>query len=248
MIGVARPAVGQAGRRFFDPAFQFQLAGALDIVRRALRRAKRPYVAFSGGKDSLVVAGLVLLVEPAIILHWSDDELEYPETVTLMTDLQDIMGDQLLISRGWATHAGWFRPWRDEPFWRDPLPGTLTAGMDSDDWMAGRGHDLTLLGTRGGESNKRGEFLRAAGPTYRVRSGTGRRCCPLWDWTEDDVWCAIAGLGLPYNLAYDRLAEIGVDRERQRIGPLPLTPRWVLAAGWPEVLARLEARYGARWE
>ncbi len=57
----------------------------------------------------------------------------------------------------------------------------------------------------------------------------------------------IAGMGLPYNPVYDRLAEIGIERERQRVGPLPLTPGWILERGWPEMYRDLVARYGPRW-
>ena len=41
--------------------------------------------------------------------------------------------------------------------------------------------------------------------------------------------------------------EAGIDARRQRVGPLPLVPRATLEACWPELLPRLEARYGPRW-
>lgn len=240
--------IGEAERVAFQSArFQTKLFAALAIVDVAIRTANRPYVAVSGGKDSLVVMALALMVSPDIPLLWSDDELEYPETVSYMTMMRDLAGDQLRVTLGWAEHAGWFRPWRDKPFWRDPLPGTVRVNRDVDDWMGGQGYDLTLLGTRMSESSKRRDWLVSAGHTYRVKGGTGRRCCPIWDWSEDDVWLFIAGKRLPYNTAYDRLDAIGISRERQRIGPLPLSSRDILSEGWPDLLPRLEARYGKRW-
>lgn len=238
-------AVGQSHLLYGEPMFQAKMAVAQARIIKALKRSKRPYVAFSGGIDSEAVVILTLAVAPDVSVFWSDDELEYPETVDLMTALH---GDgQFVIARGYAEHAGWFRPWRDEPFWRDPLPGTLTAGMEADDFMASRGHDLTLLGTRADESRKRRQWFAANGGTYKVQTGTGRRCCPIHDWDKDLVWALIGASGIAYNRAYDRLTEIGIHRERQRIGPLPLTPRPILAEGWPELLDRLEARYQRRW-
>jgi len=46
---------------------------------------------------------------------------------------------------------------------------------------------------------------------------------------------------------YDRYREIGLPPERQRIASLPRSPRDTLARGWPELLDRLEARYGPHW-
>lgn len=239
---------------FRSDRFQHKLFTALAVVRTALDSARQPYIALSGGKDSLAVAALVEMVAgETVTMHWTDDELEYPETVAWMEWAKAQAGDRLIITLGRSEHAGWFVPWTDKPLWRDPLPGSQRKTSRADDWMAYRGYDLTLLGTRASESRKRQQWLRRVrveqgpGMVYPVSGGTGQRCCPIWDWTEDDVLALIAGWMLPYNTAYDRLHEIGISRERQRIGPLPLTPRRTLADGWPDLLERLEARYGRQW-
>lgn len=228
-------------------ALAMRVDEATAIIRKALARATRPYVAFSGGKDSTVAAALVLAVRPDAVLHWTDDELEYPETVDLMRAYQDAYGEQFVVSLGRSEHAGWFTPWTDAPSWRDPLPGSQRKEIPADDWMAERGFDLTFLGTRAVESVRRADWFAASGPLYRVTGGTGLRCCPLWDWSTADVWAYLDSPDISVNAAYLRLTEVGVSRERQRIGPLPLTPRDILARGWPDLLERLEARYGPRW-
>lgn len=231
-----------------QPQFVRKVSASVDVVRKALKRSKRPYVAFSGGKDSLCVLALVEAIRPDITIAWTDDELEYPETVEYQRSVQEQYGDQYVVTLGRSEHAGWFRPWTDQPYWRDPLPGSHRKTIPQDDWMAARGHDLTFTGVRAAESNARRMWLEDSGPLYRVNSGTGRRCCPLWDWTDDDVWALIAVEGLPVNPVYQRLTEIGVRRDHQRVGPLPLSPRAHLVDGWPEMLDRLEARYGRRWD
>lgn len=232
---------------FHSERVRGKIVAALAAVSHALARTRRPYVAFSGGKDSLVTLALVHRVNPDVPLIWSDDELEYPETVRYMAAMQELAGEQLRVTLGWAEHAGWFRSWQDRPYWREPLPGAIRAGRDSDEWAAREGYDLVCMGLRMDESQIRRGSLGARGPVYTVARGVRTRCCPLWDWSADDVWAVIAGWGLPYNPAYDILTDIGIARDKQRVGPLPLTPRRYLADGWPDLLERLEARYRRRW-
>lgn len=223
------------------------VADALTLVGHALNQARRPIVAVSGGKDSLATMALVLRLHPTCPLVWSDDELEYPETVAYMTLLRELAGDQLTVVCGHATHAGWFRAWSRSPAWRVPLPGSVTIPGLADDWLARQGYDCVFLGTRGSESRQRRAHFARRGLLYQVRRGVPWRCSPIAAWTEDDVWGLIARWRLPYNAAYDRLRACGIARERQRVGPLPLVPRAMLLAGWPDLLDRLEARYGIRW-
>lgn len=222
------------------------ISRSLDAIAEALRRSRRPYIAYSGGKDSLVMAHLVHMLAPDVPLVWSDDELEYPETVAHM-EARLRAGAPLVVLRSQpaSPHAGWFDPWADRPYWRPPWPGALRPTRSNREWMANRGYDLAIIGTRGEESAARGDHVTGRGLVYAA--STGLRCNPLGHWSADQVWMAIAGWELPVNVAYGRLRDIGVDRMRQRVGPLPLTPRWILAAGWPDMLARLEARYGRRW-
>ncbi len=227
-----------------------RVMAAIQRIQTALADSTQPYVAFSSGKDSMVVLALVERITGGVVAHWTDDELEYPETVAMM---EAMTGDLAFVTTlGRSEHAGWFTPWSDPPYWRDPLPGAIHKTMPADDYMASLGYDLTFTGVRAEESRKRRDWLRYAdmtwGASYPVRSGTGRRCTPIHDWTVDDVWAYIATHNLPVNPVYHRLSEIGVPPHRQRMGPLPLARRADLEAGWPDLLARLESRYGNRWE
>jgi 3'-phosphoadenosine 5'-phosphosulfate sulfotransferase (PAPS reductase)/FAD synthetase len=223
-----------------------RVADAQRVVAACLERSARPYVALSGGKDSLCVLAIAARLRPGIDAIWSDDELEYPPQPDYVPRAAGTLGAKLTILLGWAQHAGWFSPWRDQPYWREPVAGSLHIGQPVESWSGQQGWDAALLGLRGAESTQRRIALRSRGPTYQVADGQWR-CNPLASWTVDDVWALIAGWELPYSPAYDRLAAIGVPRDLQRIGPLPLSPGWVLHAGWPDVYQRLVARYGPRW-
>jgi 3'-phosphoadenosine 5'-phosphosulfate sulfotransferase (PAPS reductase)/FAD synthetase len=153
---------------------------------------------------------------------------------------------RLAIKTGTQVHAEWFRSWSEEPYWRDPLPGTIITRERAWQVRARLGYDGAVFGTRMGESPGRRVGLRRWGILHE-RPEQGWHVHPLAHWEIADVWAAIAAWELPYNPVYDVMAKIGVPRERQRVGPLPLSEGWVLRDGWPELWRRLNARYGRRW-
>lgn len=215
-------------------------------IAEALHVIPHPYLAFSGGKDSLVTLALVREQRPHIPVIWSDDELEYPEQPAYVAGLAALWGLNLTVTLGHARHGGWFDPWQQEPYWREPLPGALRVNENLETWAPRQGYGGTILGLRRQESAKRRTYMRARG-TLHDTVATGWRCNPIADWSVDDVWALIAGWDLPYNPVYDRLAAAGVPRPQQRVGPLPLTPGWILQAAYPQLLHDLVARYGPHW-
>lgn len=238
---------------FRSSQFQHKLVSALALIKHALSlRPNIPsYVAFSGGKDSLAVAALVQMAtgNDAMPLCWSDDELEYPEHVEYM--LQLAASEPLLITLGWAEHAGWFKPWLQEPYFREPITGAVRVDQPAEDWYASAGYELTFTGLRAEESSRRANHLYSVAVTRDVaglyRASTGWRCTPIWDWTADDVWALIAEWQLPYSPIYNTLSALGVPRKQQRVGPLPLARQAHLEEGWPDLYRRLTDRYGQRW-
>lgn len=233
-------------RHYRLPSFQAKLGRTRDLIAEALATMHDPYVAFSGGKDSLCVLALVREQYPHVRVNWSDDELEYPEQPGYITGLARDWDLNLTITLGYAQHAGWFRPWTDAPYWREPVPGTLRIDMDVAEWVITQGWDGVFLGLRKAENSMRRRYLDAMGRLHDTKR-LGWRCNPLAGWSTDDVWALIAGLDLPYNPAYDRMALVAIPRAEQRVGPLPLSPGWLLRAGWPRMHAALRERYGPRW-
>lgn len=225
------------------------------LMQRRIERAQRtiadgigsrPYVAFSGGKDSLVALAIAASVRPGIEVVWSDDELEHACQPDYIRSTCDALGVRLRIVAGYARHADWFTPWRSEPYWREPLPEMEHINALTEVWAAAEGYTDAILGLRRDESMKRRIALGRRGKVYLPKDGV-TRINPLSGWSTADVWALIAGWGLPVNPAYDRMTEVGVPREKQRVGPLPLSPGWILSLGWPEMYRQLTARYGNRW-
>lgn len=224
----------------------------LHIITEALRLASLPYIAFSGGKDSLVVSHLVSHVDGSVPMVYCDDELLYPEHVEYMDDTKKRFGDRLRIVQGGGLHRQWFRPWKSGvDWWRTPRPS-----MEALSWVSERnvssgelatrlGYDGVFLGLRRAESLRRADILALS--TGIDRLNRVWYINPIIDWSDDDVWTYIDDHGLVYCSVYDTLAEIGVGRHQARLGPLPLSEGEHLWKGWPDLYIALIRRYGLRW-
>lgn len=200
------------------------------------------YVAFSGGKDSLVVLHLALQVEPNIAVVFFDSGLEFPETHRYLEQLRDQFDLQLHVvpakpslldilqaSGGWDHRA----PDQAVP----NLHQTLILGPAAEAHAElGPGE---LWGVRAEESRGRAAMYATAlrreitaqgspaGPPHsQLRSrfgGVVRRkdgttaFGPIWNWKPEDVWAYIARHQLPVNPVYARLRAIGAPESALRL-------------------------------
>ena len=175
------------------------------------------YVAFSGGKDSLVVLHLALQAEPNVPVVFFDSGLEYPETITYL----DVVAEQLGIPDGIEVEAAvpdlltllirtgtWDHhiPDRDSG---DDVRNTLITHPAA---QAHRRHGPgELWGVRAAESDARRRLYLAAltrqadcsccragrrdrdkhGGVITRQDGT-TAFSPIWDWADDDVWNYLA--------------------------------------------------------
>jgi 3'-phosphoadenosine 5'-phosphosulfate sulfotransferase (PAPS reductase)/FAD synthetase len=212
---------------------------AREIIRQALETPNSPaYVALSGGKDSTVVYALAREQAPDIPAVWSDDEWWLPETMDYIRRLQAAGLDVRQI-RTTAWHADWFTIRGDY----DGIP----AYAKEQNW------GLVFLGLRQEESAARRVHLRTFGSLFFAQTDDFWHCNPIHDWSWRDVWAFIVSQELDYNQAYDRLEEIGVQPEHQRIGPFAVERALgygqmaILKKGWPEMFIRFaEAHPEAR--
>lgn len=190
-------------------------------------------VSYSGGKDSLVLVALARMVDTAIPILWSDDEAEVPETLLAIDRARLRWGEPWLIVAGPCQHGEW-RSWSQRPPLRSPHPAaTVIPGLAST-WLHGQGYS-SLIGTRGAENGIR---------RRRGRSGPGWHA-PLHDWTDADIWAAIAGLDLPVSGLYERLVSAGWPRERCKTVPLVYALDGSYGPYdrlWPDVCAALRSR------
>jgi len=68
-------------------------------------------------------------------------------------------------------------------------------------------------------------------------------------WSTLDIWAYIFSRNLPYNHAYNKMDEMGIDLERQRIGPFAVErvlgygQLQILKRGWPDLYNQFVAQY-----
>lgn len=210
--------------------------------------AHEGYLAFSGGKDSLVVLHLARQVDPDVPVVFFDSGLEFPETYQYLDQLADTWrlnlhtyparpsALQVLVASGaWDHHT------------EDPAPGTvpglhealITRPAATAHHAHGPGE---LWGVRAAESRGRAaayaNALRTQTTTCRCqpacadaaarerhggsihrRDGT-RAYGPIWNWTTADIWGHITHHQLPVNPAYAVLRRLGAPEHALRISTL----------------------------
>jgi phosphoadenosine phosphosulfate reductase len=205
------------------------------------------YVAFSGGKDSLIVLDLALAADPNVPVVFFDSGFEFPETYRYLGDLIGergltrqfhwISARQTTLQVLHATAAWDHR--RPRPQARLDLRDILIAEPSRRAHQAhGRGE---LWGVRAQESRGRAAlYARALRAETAVRCGPA--CCadrvrerrirhgglirradgtvaygPIWDWTTQDVWAYIARRRLPANPVYAKLRRLGAPEHFLRV-------------------------------
>lgn len=243
----------------YDPLVRGALHARLEPTRRRFDRALRrveafldahpdTYVAWSGGKDSTVVAHLATRVDPAVTVGHYESDWCFPETHGHMADV--------------AQRFGWRRVDWQVGSALEALKGNgswdFTAPDGPDLWaettllgparLAMADHTGMMWGLRAKESDHRAKLLARHRGTFQRRTGS---CAgqwvtsPIWDWSTLDVWAYHAVHGIPPNPVYRRLAELGVPERNHRVSLVissdGLTQGrgvW-LRRGWPELWTRI---------
>ncbi|KAB7740955.1 phosphoadenosine phosphosulfate reductase family protein [Nostocoides sp. F2B08] len=243
----------------------------LDLIRRRIRRhldEHEGYVAFSGGKDSLVVLDLVRQVAPDAVVMFFDSGLEFPETYAYLEQLTALWSLNLHVIPARMTtlevlagNGGW-----DHRALDLGVPNLHQVLIVEPAAIGHRAHGPgELWGVRAQES--RG---RAAGYVNALRSATCRcttTCTtqqrraqhgglisrvdgtvaygPVWDWHTDEIWGHISRNQLPVNPVYDKLRRLGAPEHFLRVSAMIDGSRleegritW-LRRGWPTLFEEL---------
>jgi len=216
------------------PVYHSRLSQAKKYIREALKQCNRPYLAFSGGKDSTVVHGLVAESGSRMPRVWSDDEWWLPETLEYMERVK-ARGHEIRQIQTKTKHADFFISHEDD-------------GVNFEKWVVAQGYDAVFLGLRAQENARRRMALKKYGPIHRMKDGL-LHVNPIAWWDVEDVWTYIHCRRIDYNKAYDKLEDLGLDLSEQRIGPLAVDrvlgygQLHTLQRGWPNLFAKFVAKY-----
>lgn len=183
--------------------FMGAVACAEAVIAEALRDCTKPYVSFSGGKDSTVMLHLVLQQAPEIMaLHWDFGPYKMPRPVYAeIVGIARAMGVTLRIetSDEYKRYGYRARNVFERRFFSEVIPA-----------LQREGYDLSFIGLRAEESGKRRRRIAQGRSLTKTRE-----CWPLASWTWMDVWAYIVSRGLQYVSLYDTNAElIGYERAR----------------------------------
>lgn len=176
-------------------------------------------VSYSGGKDSTALLHLVREVAPDVPVAFFDSGAELASTLEMVARVGAEVITPRMSMLDMARYAGW---------WDYAHPVDKGCPFDakriviqepSEAFVVRRRLRVIVYGLRAGESRARAKNASARGELFEGSDRTWY-CQPLAYWSTADIWAYIASRGLPYNAAYDRMAEAGVDRESQRVATL----------------------------
>jgi 3'-phosphoadenosine 5'-phosphosulfate sulfotransferase (PAPS reductase)/FAD synthetase len=198
------------------PPMRARVNSAQRLVRALLRRTERPYVAYSGGKDSQCLVDIVLRIRPEVQVVFHDEDWLPPGTLEVVEATEKHYGIHILRVRERRSADEFFAEFGTWPTCSNPRP----VDFEADTWGEIVGHygfDGVAMGLRAEESTGRRFALRK--PLRKTQDGLWH-CSPLHDWSAPEVFAYLVGNELPIHPAYAQMINAGMPIERARIGPL----------------------------
>jgi len=173
------------------------------IIQKALMIMEKPYLSFSGGKDSTVMLHLVLKHIPDITVVYWDAGASFPDTEQLIKRVQ----------KEWNIN---FIRYKTEPI----MNVFRTYGIDHPDiehktmiatvynpihgLLKKHRFDGVFVGLRKEESFGRRQLIKHKGRVFWNNTYKLIECLPVANFTVKDIWAYITFFNLPYNTVYDK--------------------------------------------
>jgi len=176
---------------------------AKDIIRKALSQYSKPYIAFSGGKDSTCLLHLVLQQKPDItVVHWDFGPYKLPRVIEnqILENAKKIGARDIRVYTSDEYQKGRNA---SKVFERNFFSKVIPE-------LASQGYDCAFVGLRKEESCGRENRIDA-----NRSLGLIEEVWPIQDWTWRDVWAYILENNLPYPDTYNIYGPVlGWDRVR----------------------------------
>lgn len=243
------------------PAYQRRVTEAIQFIQRATNEHPGVWsVGLSGGKDSVCVLELAVAAGwrgPCLHFYYRETPAENLKLAQAAAEKRGLEFHTLLVPGAFDVYdeVGHFFPWPTTDIEKSACHRMLKAYKATvenyvrrQDWVG------QFWGLRKAESRPRKITLNRYGAIYKTQIRSSWTCCPLMNWSGQDVWAYIVNHDLPYLEVYDD-SERGRERERSEMTWLAENTVWLRGRGiemrrrYPDVWADLCRRYQglAQW-
>lgn len=187
---------------------------AKETIKLALSNASKTALSFSSGKDSVVLLDLAVKAgfDGTLIFfkYGICTDIETPqENINLLKYYANKHGLHYRILECFGEVDCWEQCGRFTLFPENEKEKRIFNQTNYDyvkkskEFEEKNNIDLNIIGMRKGESKRRQIVLNQKGAIYRTKSRKSITCCPLLDFTNDDIWAYIFSNDLKYLSIYD---------------------------------------------
>ena len=196
--------------------FSYRVRHAQEIIAEMLEKSERPYIAFSTGKDSTVMAYLVWEQAPSVPAVYFDADCAFPESKAMLARYE--AGGRPIIrwpcERFFDTLHRVGGPTSDRCE-NETMRSTVYRPIKS--LLAEYHFDGAFIGLRSEESYGRRKLAEVRGSLFWQKRDGLWECLPVANFTYLDVWAYIVINGVDYCAVYDRQMELGLNPEDCRL-------------------------------
>jgi len=182
---------------------QPKVEDAKNTIIKALDENDNPTIAFSGGKDSIVVLDLVRKVNENITGTFCNTGNEYPETIEYVKLIDNITWLDPIKSFWQCVKEYGMPVIKSKAKRHGNQCCNFLKEKPAIDYYKANDIDLVFTGLTMDESRNRMMMLKRMGNYYYHKSEKRFKCHPIHNWSEKEVWTYIKWLKLPYNPIYD---------------------------------------------
>ena len=203
--------------RMSKETIEIKIRSATNLIQQVLARHKKPVVACSFGKNSMVVLHMVRQFESNVYVLFNNTLMEYPDTYKLKKEIVAAWKLNLIETKPSKTFWWVVENYGFPLFSRQ---GHRSASKNCCRYLKEypiekllRQHkfDLYFTGLSRHESRLREFSAKKYGNYFYSRRFSYWKCHPILDWTNEDVWEYHKLNSIPHNSLYDNQPPIGFD-------------------------------------